>query len=82
MNNYTRSDLIFDRGEGSWLFDSEGLKFLDFVAGIAVNCLGHCHPAIVDTISCQSRQLTHISNLYRNTNQMMLAKKPSELSGL
>jgi acetylornithine/N-succinyldiaminopimelate aminotransferase len=82
MNTYNRFDLIFDRGEGSWLFDSTGEKYLDFVAGIAVNCLGHCHPAIAETLASQSKKLMHISNLYWNTNQMTLAKQLVEASGL
>jgi acetylornithine/N-succinyldiaminopimelate aminotransferase len=82
MNTYNRFDLIFDRGEGSWLFDSTGEKYLDFVAGIAVNCLGHCHPAIAETLASQSKKLMHLSNLYWNTNQMTLAKQLVEASGL
>lgn len=82
MNTYNRSNLIFDKGEGSWLIDSTGDRYLDFVAGIAVNCLGHSNPAIAETICNQSRQLMHLSNLYWNTNQMALAKKLAESAGL
>jgi len=82
MNNYNRSDIVFVKGQGSWLVDSSGKKYLDFVAGIAVNCLGHCHPAIVDTIGSQSRQLMHISNLYWTNEQIALASRLAELSGL
>lgn len=82
MNTYSRSNLVFDRGEGSWLIDSNGDRYLDFVAGIAVNCLGHSNPAIAETICNQSRQLMHISNLYFNTNQMALARKLAESAGL
>lgn len=82
MNTYNRCELIFDKGEGSWLTDSLGNKYLDFVAGIAVNCLGHCHPAISETLCKQSKELIHLSNLYWNSNQMALAKTLAELSGL
>ncbi len=82
MNTYSRCNLVFDKGQGSWLTDSFGNQYLDFVAGIAVNCLGHCHPAISETLCRQSKELIHISNLYWNTNQMALAKQLAELSGL
>ena len=82
MNTYNRSPLVFDKGEGSWLIEKSGDRYLDFVAGIAVNCLGHCHPAIAETLSKQSRQLMHLSNLYWNSNQTALAKQLADLSGL
>lgn len=75
MNTYERFDVIFERGAGSWLYDTEGRKYLDFVAGIAVNCLGHSHPAVVHAISEQSKKLMHISNLYWNEPQLLLAEK-------
>jgi acetylornithine/N-succinyldiaminopimelate aminotransferase len=82
MNTYNRSPLIFDKGDGSWLIEKSGDRYLDFVAGIAVNCLGHCHPAIAETLSKQSRELMHLSNLYWNSNQTALADRLAALSGL
>ena len=82
MNTYGRFDITFDEGEGSYLTDINGKKYLDFVAGIAVNCLGHCNPEITKTIEEQSKKLLHISNLYWNTNQNNLAKELAKYSGL
>ncbi len=81
-NNYGRFDLTFDRGEGCYLYDESGKAYLDFAAGIAVNSLGHCHPAMVETIIDQANRLWHISNLYWNSNQNKLAEMLVNLSGL
>jgi len=75
MNTYERFDVVFERGAGSWLYDAQGKEYLDFVAGIAVNCLGHSNPAIIRAISEQSKKLMHISNLYWNGPQLSLAEK-------
>jgi len=66
---------LFVKGEGSWLFDEAGKKYLDFTSGIAVCALGHCHPAITEAITRQASKLVHISNLYYNENQPKLAEK-------
>ncbi len=73
MNTYSRNPIELVKGEGIKVFDNEGKEYLDFVAGIAVNCLGHAHPKIVSTIVSQANKLMHCSNLYWNENQIDLA---------
>jgi acetylornithine/N-succinyldiaminopimelate aminotransferase len=73
MNTYGRFDVTFERGTGSRLYDVTGKEYIDFVSGVAVNCLGHCHPVIVNAINEQSKQLIHISNYYWNTKNTELA---------
>lgn len=82
VSTYAKADLEFVQGEGSWLVTSDGTRYLDFVAGIAVNALGHCHPAIVGAIQAQSAKFLHISNLYPNAPQLRFAKRMLELTGL
>ena len=62
---YNRIDLVFERGEGSWLVTKDGRRFLDFTSGIAVNGLGHCHPHLVAALQAQAAKLWHVSNLFR-----------------
>jgi predicted acetylornithine/succinylornithine family transaminase len=81
-STYAKVDFEFVRGEGSWLITRDGARILDFVSGIAVNALGHCHPAIVNAIAEQSHTFLHISNLYPNLPQLKLAQKVLELTGL
>lgn len=68
-------ELLFVKGEGSWLWDAKGNKYLDFVSGIAVCSLGHCHPALTAVVAEQAGKLVHVSNLYMNEKQPVLAKK-------
>ncbi len=68
-------ELLFVRGVGSWLWDINGDRYLDFATGIAVCSLGHCHPAVTDAISRQASTLVHVSNLYMNNVQPVLAEK-------
>jgi len=75
MNTYTRLPLTVERGQGCLLYDAEGRDYLDCVAGIAVNILGHAHPDIVEAISRQARQLIHTSNLFYTEPQAQLAKR-------
>ena len=75
MPTYASIDLAFERGEGPYLFTKDGRRFLDFGSGIAVNSLGHCHPALIQTLSDQSEKLWHCSNLYRIPMQENLAGK-------
>ena len=75
MPTYARAPLEFERGEGSWLISTDGEKYLDFGAGIAVNCLGHAHPKLVEALEGQARRLWHTSNLYQIPNQSKLAEK-------
>ncbi len=74
IHTYKRLPLVLVKGKGTKVWDSEGKKYLDFVAGIAVNGLGHCHPKVVKAIQKQVSQLIHISNLYYIEPQVKLAK--------
>lgn len=74
MNTYTRYPIKLVRGEGVKVWDDEGREYLDFVAGIAVNCLGYSHPEIISTIVSQAEKIIHCSNLYWNESQINLAK--------
>ncbi|MEQ6358388.1 acetylornithine transaminase [Thermoanaerobacter thermohydrosulfuricus] len=80
MNTYSRYPITLVEGKGTKMWDDKGNVYLDFVAGIAVNSLGHCHPALVDAIKNQSEKLIHCSNLYWNENQIQLAKTIAENS--
>ncbi len=73
LPTYNRSDLRFLRGAGSWLIEADGRRFLDLTSGIAVNALGHAHPALVATLTEQAQALWHVSNLYRIPAQERLA---------
>ena len=75
MNTYSRLPLTVERGQGCLLYDAEGREYLDFVAGIAVNILGHAHPDIVEAITRQARQLIHTSNLFYTEPQTLLAER-------
>ena len=72
---YARYDVAFERGEGAYLFDTDGRRYLDFAAGIAVNVLGHCHPRMVQAVKRQAERLWHVSNLYRIPEQERVAAK-------
>lgn len=74
MNVFNRLPLAMVRGEGAYVFDADGNKYLDFVAGIAVNALGHAHPAVAQAISEQAARLIHASNLYWLEPQVQLAE--------
>ena len=80
MNTYTRLPLIIERGQGCLVYDAEGREYLDCVAGIAVNILGHAHPDIVDAITRQARQLIHTSNLFYTEPQTQMAERLVEHS--
>jgi acetylornithine/N-succinyldiaminopimelate aminotransferase len=75
MPTYARAPLSFTRGEGSWLLDEQGRRYLDMGAGIAVNVLGHAHPKLVKVLQNQAENLWHTSNLYNVPNQKILADK-------
>ena len=75
MPTYARSDLAFDRGEGAYLIDTEGRRYLDFAAGVAVNSLGHAHPHLVEALRKQAGKLWHTSNLYQIPVQERLATR-------
>jgi len=82
QHTFARLPVTMERGEGVHLYASDGRVFLDLVAGIAVNVLGHCHPAVVEAIRYQAGQLIHISNLYANEPQIELAEELYNLSGM
>jgi len=75
MPTYARIDVSFERGEGPYLFDTDGRRYLDFAAGIAVDALGHCHPHLVEKLQEQAGKLWHVSNLYRIAGQEKLAER-------
>ncbi|HEY0756569.1 MAG TPA: acetylornithine transaminase [Ktedonobacteraceae bacterium] len=77
---FKRYPLVFMRGDGTRVWDADGKNYLDLVAGIAVNVLGHCHPAVVEAIQEQATKLVHVSNLYYNTRQIELAEQLGLLS--
>lgn len=81
QGSFKRHPITLIRGKGTHVWDSEGKDYLDFVAGIAVNVLGHCHPAIIQAVQEQVTQLVHVSNLYYNTRQIELAELLARLSG-
>jgi acetylornithine/N-succinyldiaminopimelate aminotransferase len=80
QGTFKRQPITLVKGEGIRVWDSDGKVYLDFVAGIAVNVLGHCHPAIVQAVQQQVAQLVHVSNLYYNTRQIELAELLAERS--
>ncbi len=73
MPTYNRLDVTFERGEGAWLYATDGRRFLDFAAGIAVNALGHCHPRLTRALQEQGDRLWHVSNLYKIAGQEKVA---------
>lgn len=75
MNTYGRFNVTFEKGLGSKIYDVNGKEYIDFVSGVATNCLGHSHPAIINAITEQSKKLIHISNNYWNTKHIALAEK-------
>ncbi|MCE8005927.1 aspartate aminotransferase family protein [Aestuariivita sp.] len=75
LPTYSRAPLSFVKGEGSWLIEADGRRFLDLGAGIAVNALGHANPALVEALTDQAQRLWHTSNLYQVPQQQALAEK-------
>ncbi|HSG57498.1 MAG TPA: aspartate aminotransferase family protein, partial [Paracoccaceae bacterium] len=75
LPTYNRAALKFVKGEGSWMVEADGRRFLDMGAGIAVNVLGHAHPALVSALTEQAGKLWHVSNLYQIPQQQALADK-------
>jgi acetylornithine/N-succinyldiaminopimelate aminotransferase len=75
LPTYARVDLAFERGEGPWLITPQGDKYLDFTSGVAVNALGHAHPALVKAITDQAQKVWHVSNLYRIPEGERLAER-------
>lgn len=77
---YGPSPVVFERGEGVRMYDDKGRAYLDFIAGIAVNSLGHCHPALVKALTEQANKLWHTSNMYRVPGQERLAQRYCDLT--
>lgn len=75
LPTYARADLEVERGEGVYIFDTTGKKYLDFASGVAVNCLGHCHPHLVKALKEQSDKIWHCSNNFRIPGQERLAER-------
>lgn len=82
MQTYARQPVAFSHGEGAWLWDTDGKKYLDALAGIAVSGLGHNHPRLVKAIADQAARVIHTSNLFRIPEQEALADRLCELSGM
>lgn len=82
MKTYHRSATAFEQGQGVWLFDTDGNKYLDLVSGIAVCGLGHCHPAVTQAIRDQAGKLVHTSNLYEIPLQSQLADLLVRVAGM
>ena len=78
MSTYARNPVEFVRGEGTRLWDDEGNEYLDFLAGISVVQLGHCHPRVVEAVRAQAGRLMHVGNLYYTEPAMRLAKRLSD----
>ena len=72
---YGRYELALTKGKGCHVWDSDGKKYLDFVSGLAVCNLGHCHPKVVEALKDQAERLLHVSNLYHIEPQVQLAEK-------
>ena len=81
MATYARSPVEFVRGEGSWLWDPDGASYLDFLAGIAVNSLGHAHPALIRAVTAQVSTLAHVSNYFATPPQIALAERLRRITG-
>ncbi len=80
MNTYARQSFVIERGEGCYLWDTDGRKYLDFLSGIAVVGVGHAHPTVVAAIAEQAGKLMHISNLFHNEHQAKLAQRLCSLA--
>src|SRR6202011_6286442 len=74
MNTYRRPPVVFTRGKGCYLYDGGGRKYLDFLSGIGVNAVGHCHPRLVRAMARQAGRTIHVSNLFHNPFQGPLAR--------
>jgi predicted acetylornithine/succinylornithine family transaminase len=82
MGTYARQPVVFVRGSGATLWDSEGREYLDFLGGIAVVQVGHCHPTVARAIAVQAKTLMHVSNLFHNEHQATLAERLCGLTGM
>src|SRR5437016_6093734 len=82
LQNYARYPLVLSRGKGCYVYDTSGKRYLDLIAGIGVNALGHNHPRLVKAIRQQAAKMIHCSNLYYNEYQGPLAERIAKATGL
>ncbi|MDR0643386.1 MAG: aspartate aminotransferase family protein [Treponema sp.] len=82
MNTYHRLPVIFTRGQGVYLFDVNGKRYLDFTSGIAVNCLGHNYPPLVRAIAEQAAKFNHVSNYFQSDVSVVFAEKLTRAAGM
>jgi len=75
IGNYARLPIVMDRGEGCWLWDTDGKRYLDFFAGFGGAILGHCHPALIEAAAAQARRLWHVGNTFHTEPQIELAER-------
>lgn len=80
MNTYARFPIALVKGQGMRVWDADGIQYLDFLAGIAVCCLGHCHPAVTEAVCRQAATLVHVSNLYHIEPQAKLARELTKIT--
>jgi acetylornithine/N-succinyldiaminopimelate aminotransferase len=80
LPTYARVDLAFERGQGAWLIATDGERYLDFAAGVAVNALGHAHPRLIEALTEQANKVWHVSNLYRIPEAERLAERLCEVT--
>ena len=78
---FGRPQLVLERGDGAWVWDVDGRRYLDLVGGIAVNALGHGHPALVEAVAAQAARLVHVSNFFTTAPQVELAERLLRLAG-
>jgi acetylornithine/N-succinyldiaminopimelate aminotransferase len=82
MGTYARQNVVFEKGEGSWMISTTGERYLDFASGVAVNALGHAHPKLIKALTDQAQKLWHTSNLYRVAGQESLSEKLCAAAGM
>lgn len=82
MPVFARYNIVLSHGEGPYVYDTDGKRYLDFLAGIAVNILGHAHPKVAEAVADQAKKLIHCSNLYYTEAQVKLVKSLAEISGM
>ncbi len=75
LPTYARADVTFERGEGPYLFATDGKRYLDFASGVAVTALGHCHPRLIEALTAQAQKLWHSSNLFQVAGQQKVAQR-------
>lgn len=80
MPTYARQPVVFVKGQGARLWDSEGREYIDLIGGIAVDAVGHCHPRVVQAVQQQAARLLHVSNLYYTEPQFRLARRLCEIA--